>query len=511
MKLGLLLGVVVAGQQCNDIFTREPQFDYDIFVFQDEGMAQTLLRAIEPSIMELFDAVMSDNTVSNRMGMAAFTDIPVAPMGGPGDSCNRGGVSGTANRDAFSSFVSGLREGDLGDPPGSQLHTLMQIVDRDFMGWRPDILHDDRPKANIVLLVTNRPFHVAGDAAVLAPGADFSPMNVSSFPECWPGGEDYPTEEQVLHALNEANAFLAVVATDDVAPLYEDLIRNTVGTQRGYVARTHPDFSNFVDAAMESIGGRCGPFADANPEVVYLQDLTSSVRPYLETMQHEMPRVFRELQSYYPGSKFALAGYRDRPTFPKRSFYWLHHKLDASVELFESHIRSAFIPSARDCNEMSMQALLSLALDHSVGFSRAAKDSEGRVVRRAVIVAATGKPPPIAEEPTVASFGGAVCPFGNAALGLIGPMSISTNQEFTGYDQVAAELSNVCDEEAIALGEAPLHLAFGVPEDLMSEWHHVAELFDAYGLPSSVHPIWDVEGLVRAAADPRNRFPPRPQ
>eukprot|EP01069_Polyplicarium_translucidae_P010162 Polyplicarium_translucidae@DN3363_c1_g2_i4.p3 len=265
-----------------------------------------------------------------------------------------------------------------------------------------------------------------------------------------------------------------------------DLIRDTIGPERGFVARILPDRSNFVEAAKRAVEGityGCAPPVSPAVEVVYLQGLTNSARPYLDSLKAEVPNAFRELQSNYPTSKFALEGFANWPTYPRLSYYWIYNGLSPDVDDFDSCLRRTFIPSARDCRGMVMEALLFLANDANL-FTTTEEDSSGRPVHRAVIVIIPEAPPTVEASVTQSS-----CP---DYIRLLPPPP----NEFTSFEQVGEALAGI--------GYGTTHVAFGVPDELVGVWSDVATVMTGMGVTTTVHPILDVEGMVRAAADPLN-------
>eukprot|EP01069_Polyplicarium_translucidae_P010121 Polyplicarium_translucidae@DN3363_c1_g1_i12.p1 len=434
----------------------------------------------------LYEDAVTSRPPGNRMGIGGFSDIPVPPLGASWDSCLRFVQPLTESAADFRDGASSLRQRDSGTVAGCQLFTL-QFSNDGALEWRPNnfVEPDGRPLVKVVLLVTNRAFHVAGDAARLAPRAGFRP-NTGDL-QCRAGGEDYPSFAQVLSAIDTQNAFLAIVATEEVAPLYEELVRATVGPERGFVARAQADMSDYVEAAKRAIGGNCVEPSDPSAvDVVYLQGLSNSVRPYLDPLKATVPHALREVQRAYTDSRFGLVGFRDRPTYPFVSSYWLYTSASWDIDALEHRLERMFIPSAIDCNEKSLDALLDLADDARAGFR---ETEDGRRLHRALLVITAGAPP---TTPGV-NMTAPRCPIGYPGLD-VGPFSRHTGKEFTSYEQLASELAGI--------GAGATHLAFGVPDDLMGVWGDVATVMTGMGVATTVHSILDVEGMVRAAADP---------
>eukprot|EP01069_Polyplicarium_translucidae_P010140 Polyplicarium_translucidae@DN3363_c1_g1_i30.p1 len=225
-------------------------------------------------------------------------------------------------------------------------------------------------------------------------------------------------------------------------------------------------------------------------EVAYLQDVTNSVRPYLDVLKVEVPDAFRELQRYYPVSSFALVAFDDRPKFPGSAYYW-SYGLDADVEIFDMTLEQTYIRASDDCGEMTMSALLELAND-DIGFTTTATDAEGRSVYRVILVATTDLPPMSAGLERLAPRRGG-CSAGRMSRG-----SRNQPKEFWSYEQLAAKLNG--------MDSGTTHLAFAVPYGLEVLWQDAAATLSGLGVPTSVHLIHDVMGMIRSA-DPDGRLP----
>jgi len=187
---------------------------------------------------EATDIVSSIQSISSdaHFGLASFVDKPLSPFGDPGDYVYRTDLSLTGDTTAFSSALGGLTVLGGGDTPEAQLEGLFQLATRTAeLGFRADA-------TKVALILTDAPFHLAGDGA----GATVpitTPNNGDTVLDGNGTGEDYPSIAQLSDALQAAGITPIFAVTDEVLSTYEDLVsRLGVGT----TASLSSDSSNLI-------------------------------------------------------------------------------------------------------------------------------------------------------------------------------------------------------------------------------------------------------------------------
>eukprot|EP01069_Polyplicarium_translucidae_P002192 Polyplicarium_translucidae@DN1949_c0_g1_i1.p2 len=94
----------------------------------------------------------------------------------------------------------------------------------------------------------------------------------------------------VLRALDEHDAVMGILTTASLVAQWEAAIARYWDPTRVFVVAVESDLSDYVDGVTRAIEGLtygCDDECDPNValEVVYLQDLSNSVRPYLDHLR----------------------------------------------------------------------------------------------------------------------------------------------------------------------------------------------------------------------------------
>lgn len=169
------------------------------------------VQGLAPDLVAAIAAIAGDF----HLGVASFVDKPTSPFGSPGDYEYQTELQLTADSAAFITALDGLTVLSGNDGPESQLSALLQVALRtDEVGWRPEAI-------KVVVLTTDADFHEAGDfAGVPANNGD----TVLDGPGNDGTGEDYPSMEQVMSALQAAGIIPIFAVTEFASDAYETLV-----------------------------------------------------------------------------------------------------------------------------------------------------------------------------------------------------------------------------------------------------------------------------------------------
>lgn len=179
------------------------------------------VRTLVPNVISAINGLQADN----RFGLASFID--------KGEYVYRTDLALTTNQANLVSVLNGLTTGSGGDTPEAQLEALMQIAIRSAeVGWRDSSLR-------VATVLTDAPFHVAGDTSL--PANDGDSLTES---------EDYPT--------------LALLKSKLIAGAVIPVFAVTAGNEAGYqslvdylgfgsVVTLASDSSNLVSALASGI------------------------------------------------------------------------------------------------------------------------------------------------------------------------------------------------------------------------------------------------------------------
>eukprot|EP01069_Polyplicarium_translucidae_P010025 Polyplicarium_translucidae@DN3354_c5_g2_i11.p1 len=206
----------------------------------------------------VFDMIKTDNPGS-RMGVTSFVDHSVEPFGVLEDDCVTLQQPITDDSVLVTAAIGQMTTGDGGDEKQSQLLGIQQALLNPSIGWHPNgsTRADGAPILKIVLLVTDSPYHVAGEAA------GFIPNTGSGEIAC--GFEDYPSLPQIASAFEEREAyFVGLISGSGNLPVYNDLIRKTMGTDRGMTAELAGDSGNIGIAMFISLSAIADNYCSAH-------------------------------------------------------------------------------------------------------------------------------------------------------------------------------------------------------------------------------------------------------
>ena len=204
------------------------------------------LLQVQANAPGLFDALHGEAS-DLQLGVASFVDKPIAPMGAAGDYVFQIEGALTGDKSVFLATVNNmiLRFGD--DTPEAQIEGLMHVgTHAGALGYRP-------AARKFVVMMTDAPFHPAGDCKLLTGGA-FCP-NPNDGDADIEADEDYPLVEQVASALIAADITPIFAVTADVVPTYEALSAQltALGVRPGSVVTLASDSSNITDAILSGL------------------------------------------------------------------------------------------------------------------------------------------------------------------------------------------------------------------------------------------------------------------
>eukprot|EP01069_Polyplicarium_translucidae_P002405 Polyplicarium_translucidae@DN2022_c0_g1_i5.p1 len=452
---------------------------------------------IQSQLPQFFDELKGERPGS-RMGIVSYTDIPVPNFGLPIDSCAKVELPLTVDSTEVANVFQSFTMGNGWDLPEAQLMAIQHAALAPSMGWLPNgsVTPDDRPIHNIIILVTDAPYHTAGNEESHGLMAN----NGDGVIDC--GTEDYPTLAQVTDALDARGALVGGLITGVETQLaYSEMISLTIGQQRGVVVELSDDSTDFLQSlttAMESLSNvicstqappATEPIGDCNLdnaiEMVYIQDLSMSAETYLSGMKIALPTSMVQIQNSYPEFKIALASHTDKPIYPLGYpvsldyCYWLHHGLDSDISVFADHLEASFYRSGADQKESQMDAIFHVATDPAVGFTTALTDEQGRIINRVIVVSTDA-------EPHLAGDGLA---YGLAPHSGKGGGDCRT-EDYPSLLQVATALAMI--------GQGQTRVAFAVPHDMAGAYSAIALQWRAFGIFVDVFPNDDP---VLAAAE----------
>ncbi|MGI9212317.1 MAG: Calx-beta domain-containing protein, partial [Methylococcaceae bacterium] len=195
---------------------------------------------IVPQVVSSIKKFQPDSLI----GLGSFIDKPVLPFGrNTGDYVFKQNLSMTKDQSAFSAALDTLVIGDGNDIPEAQLESLMQVaLHSDEIGFRGDAV-------KVVVLMTDAPFHKAGDGVK---GLISTPNNGDGVLDGSPEGtgEDYPTVAQAASALKQAGILPIFAVTKDAMSTYQNLV-NDLGM--GSVVQLSSDSSNLATVIQSGI------------------------------------------------------------------------------------------------------------------------------------------------------------------------------------------------------------------------------------------------------------------
>lgn len=199
----------------------------------------------------LFDALIAA-APDAHLGVASFVDKPITPMGSPGDYVFQIEAGGelSGSKTAFVSAVNGMILRSGFDGPEAQIEGLMHVgTHAGALGYRADA-------RKFVVMMTDAPFHPAGDCNALTSGA-FCP-NPNDGDANIEFDEDYPAVAQVASALIAADITPIFAVTADVVSTYQALTDQltALGVRPGKVVVLASDSSNIVDALLSGLSCR---------------------------------------------------------------------------------------------------------------------------------------------------------------------------------------------------------------------------------------------------------------
>merc|ERR1719229_391133 len=192
-------------------------------------------------------------------GITSYSDLPFNPLGNPGSApkepemgdAKRGNsdypyrMEDQLTNDAADSqaVIDALTTANGGDGPESQLWALYELSNDDTLGWRESSM-------KIVLLTTDAPPHMEGDAAGLS--ADI---------EAWNSAEgldsvltDYPSVDALRTVLSNRNILPIFAVTSNEVATYENIVAE-LGF--GYAISLAHDSSNLMEVVHEAMEGAC--------------------------------------------------------------------------------------------------------------------------------------------------------------------------------------------------------------------------------------------------------------
>eukprot|EP01069_Polyplicarium_translucidae_P009875 Polyplicarium_translucidae@DN3345_c5_g2_i10.p1 len=342
----------------------------DLAILQQgtSSWSTTDFTAFGSALAEGFDEFQVQHPDS-RLGAAVFTDHPRLPNGLVGEPCGAPlGYFDSSSLTVKNNYRAiGVTDG--GDEPQGQLMMLESGLNGLF-NWNPSGSSAGGVSVvNIILLITDSSYHVEGDLQ----GAGVFANNEDGNIQC--GDEDYPSLSMVTAAFDKRDAYLAALVRGlTVIPLYDDLIANTVGTERGHTEElVMADVKGSMLAALGAIADKyCASLEttstvpidlattstvpidlattstvpidlatstsadvgacreDTALEIVYVQDVSHSKGDSFERVKSETSAAFRSVQADYPNMKIALATFSDKPIPPfgyevsLDYCYWLH-------------------------------------------------------------------------------------------------------------------------------------------------------------------------------------------
>eukprot|EP01069_Polyplicarium_translucidae_P008219 Polyplicarium_translucidae@DN3199_c0_g1_i1.p1 len=454
--------------------------------------------------MPAFATAIEASHPDSRVGVVAFRDHPVERLGWPGfDYCGVISQALTDDETLLADAYNDMSAAGGYDFPEAQLQAVHFALRSPDVGWRPKGSRTSAgfPIYRVLVLVTDAPYHVAGDGDSVG----LVPNDGDAILEC--GVEDYPTLSQVTEAFLERGAIFAVLSTDDpsvpaidVSTLYEDLVNRTVGNNRGVVGELAPDAADFLVAIGDVIRGVedlvCATCEESHAvELMYLQDLSASFSARLPSIKAEVGNALREVQAVYASSKFGLASFTDKPISPFGSAasmdycYLLHFPMLTSIDSWEAVFSVAFTRGGGDWADDVLDALFSVATDPMVGFTRGLTglNSDGLHVNRVIVVVTDG----------AAHKAGEGTPYGLVPHDDL-PILDCANKDYPSVAQVGEKLRTI--------GGGQTAVAIGVPKLVAESYNLIAAEWSMMGLPTWIVPLEDmavdIPNLIHAFGDP---------
>jgi len=224
---------------------------------------------IVPQVVSAINTFQPDSLI----GLGSFIDKPVSPFGrnASGDYVFKQHLTMTRDQNAFKNALDVLEIGDGNDVPEAQLESLMQVALRsDEIGFRGDAV-------KVVVLMTDAPFHVAGDGARARIN---KPNNGDAVLDGSPAGtgEDYPSVAQAASALKQAGVLPIFAVTRDAMGSYQTLV-NDLGA--GSVVELSRDSSNLVSVIQSGIRALTVATVENATGSVFADTLTGDANPNL--------------------------------------------------------------------------------------------------------------------------------------------------------------------------------------------------------------------------------------
>jgi len=173
-----------------------------------------------------------------QFGLASFKDKPFSPLGSTGDYVYKREValttSATLVKNTYASFVASGGN----DLPESQLEALLQAAQGSAggsVGYRAG-------STRLVTVITDAPYHVAGDLAAIRPGTTVA----NNLDGVINPNEDYPSIAGVRSVLEAQKIIPLFLVTSDVKASYDDLVSpGKLG--RGVVVTLDNNSANIAD------------------------------------------------------------------------------------------------------------------------------------------------------------------------------------------------------------------------------------------------------------------------
>jgi Ca2+-binding RTX toxin-like protein len=210
----------------------------DLVLLQDlSGSFSDDVVTVQGLVPNLVTAVLGLQP-NTYFGVSSFVDKPLSPFGVAGDYVYQTDLALTGNATDFQNAVNGLIVRNGNDTPESQIEALMQL------GLRPSEVGFRTGTFRAVVLATDAPFHLAGDAGSLPANNGDAVLDGGG------AGEDYPTIEQVRAALIGQGIIPIFAVTAGNEATYQDLV-----AQLGFgtVVNLSSDSSDIVAAITAGI------------------------------------------------------------------------------------------------------------------------------------------------------------------------------------------------------------------------------------------------------------------
>eukprot|EP01071_Lankesteria_metandrocarpae_P009211 Lankesteria_metandrocarpae@DN5161_c0_g1_i1.p2 len=135
-------------------------------------------------------------------------------------------------------------------------------------------------------------------------------------------------------------------------------------------------------------GNFCGHWT---AEVVFVQDISDSYRDDIITFRALATELFTGIDDVFPNSKFALAGFADKPHYPvgysSDVCYKVYQKLTSDIPKITRALNSVKIGSGLDYPESQFDAIYRVLESDDIGWSTGTVDADGNPILRVLILA----------------------------------------------------------------------------------------------------------------------------